>query len=87
MHEERPSYLQRSRMATEDIKTNIMPFFFLLLWAGGREESVQGSEGEYGGQKKKAKTTEMYQRHMQRKRKEVHNSGGFSCVKVKTLYV
>lgn len=55
MHEERPSYLQRSRMATEDIKTNIMPFFFLLLWAGGREESVQGSEGEYGGQKKKSK--------------------------------
>lgn len=83
MHEERPSYLQRSRMATEDIKTNI---FFCYCGQEG-EKSLFKAAKENTGDKKKAKTTEMYQRHMQRKRKEVHNSGGFSCVKVKTLYV
>lgn len=87
MHEERPSYLQRSRMATEDIKTNMMPFFFCYCGQEGEKSLFKAAKENTGDKKKEAKTTEMYQRHMQRKRKEVHNSGGFSCVKVKTLYV
>lgn len=54
MHEERPSYLQRSRMATEDIKTNIMPFFFAIV--GRRESRVCSRQRRrIRGTKKKSK--------------------------------
>lgn len=54
MHEERPSYLQRSRMATEDIKTNIMPFFFCYCGQEG-EKSLFKAAKENTGDKKKSK--------------------------------
>lgn len=58
----------------------------MLLWARGREEASSKSLCRASKGTRKAKTADLYQRHMQRKRKEVHNSGGVSCAKSEYVY-
>lgn len=81
MHEERPSYLQRSRMATED--TKLTKCLFVIVGRRERRGLIKKSvQREYEDKKKTKNGRDVSKTHA---KEEVHNSGGVSCAKVKAL--